>query len=394
MEKEKTKNNNELWNDSRFLKDMLSADEESFRYWVDYIEQHPEKRNAFEEALSNLQNLKLNNYSLPQDKKDALLDRIHHDHTKQQSQKRGFYLYAFALVACFAGLLYFSFAYYKLNNFSDQTKVLTQIVLPVDSLQTEVTLITANSGAVKLADNAVIECDSNIYLQATPDDKSGQKKLVGVSSEKQELNTLVVPRGRRSSLILADGSKVWVNAGSILRFPSSFDSDKRMIQVEGEIYIEVVKEESRPFYVQTPEFTINVLGTKFNVLAYTDEAVQSVVLVEGSVTVKTKEEKDIKLVPNQKLTMIDDQNVVENVDVCDYTSWKDGLLQFHGESVQDILRRISRYYNVPITCAPSIANRKCAGKLMLFDDVQQVMSTFSMLYDVKCRFEPDAIYIE
>lgn len=393
MEKERTNSNNEFWNDARFLKDMLSADEKSSRYWEVYIEQHPEKREMYEKALSDLRKLKLNNYSLSADKKDALLKRIHCNYTKQQSRKRGFYTTTLVLAACFLGLLYFLPIYNQLSNSSPSVKALTG-VLPVDSSQTEVTLITGNSGPIKLADNVVIECDSNIYLQATPEDKNGVKKLVSASSEKSTMNTLVVPRGRRSSLILADGSKVWVNAGSILHFPSSFDPDKRMIQVEGEIYIEVAKEISRPFYVQTSNFMINVLGTKFNVFAYPDEVFQSVVLVEGSVTVNTKEEKDIKLVPNQKLTMSKEQNMIDNVDVCDYTSWKDGMLQFHGESVHEILRRISRYYNVQIMCDPSIADRKCGGKLMLFDDVQQVLGTFSMLYDVNCRFESDTIYIE
>ena len=103
------------------------------------------------------------------------------------------------------------------------------------------------------------------------------------------MNTLVVPRGRRSSLLLADGSRIWVNSGSVLRFPSHFDEKQRLIEAEGEIYIEVVKAKI-PFLVKTDKFTVNVLGTKFNISSYTDEEESTVVLVEGSVNVCTKKE--------------------------------------------------------------------------------------------------------
>ena len=212
------------------------------------------------------------------------------------------------------------------------------------------------------------------------------------ASEKQ--NTLIVPYGSHSSIVLADGSKVWINSGSKLRFPSSFGPGERRIKVEGEIYIEVAKDTSRPFYVETPQLTVNVLGTKFNVSAYADDALQSVVLVEGKVNVKANSNEDFVLLPNQRFKLSDGISGIDEVNAYDYISWKDGVLQFRGETMKDIIQRLSRYYNVSITCTPEVAQKCTMGKLILFDDIEQVMKTFSLLYDVQCTIEAGSIKIE
>lgn len=96
--------------------------------------------------------------------------------------------------------------------------------------------------------------------------------------------------------------------------------------------------------------------------------------------VDTKEEENIQLTPNHKLTLQPDKHEINEVDVLDYISWKDGVLIFKGETMENILMRLSRYYNVQIECAPGIAQRTSSGKLVLFDNIEQVMETFSMLY--------------
>lgn len=318
--------------------------------------------------------------------------RIHANNAIRKHRKNSFYLYTGLLAACFIGG--FFFINYYLNQPTEGNQELFTNVLPQDSLQLqEVTLITDNSSPIELADNTLINCKSDAYTKLT-NNNSKQKQLIQKTPKEGTLNTLIVPRGKRSSIILADGSKVWINSGSTLRFPASFNSDKRMIEAEGEIYIEVAKESSRPFQVRTGGLTIHVLGTKFNVTSYPDETSKSIVLVEGSVWVETEENKQIRLCPNQKLSINEDQSSIDHVEVDDYISWKDGLLQFNGEPMQEILRRLSRYYNMPIHCDPSIAAWKCAGKLVLFEDIKQVMNTFSMLYDVNYSIESGILIIK
>ena len=262
-----------------------------------------------------------------------------------------------------------------------------------DTTHTEVTLIIGDQETVQVEDNALIAYNSDITVQSAQKKGKVIKDIGNCDSSKVTMNTLVVPRGRRSSLLLADGSRIWVNSGSVLRFPSHFDEKQRLIEAEGEIYIEVVKAKI-PFLVKTDKFTVNVLGTKFNISSYTDEEESSVVLVEGSVNVCTKKNEQIRLTPNQKLSFLANKNKIETVDVYDYISWKDGMLRFKKETMSNILKRLSRYYNIPIKCTSTVSSRTGSGKLVLFDDIEQVMETFSMLYNTHYRFESDTLFIE
>mgnify|MGYP003370470260 FL=1 len=117
--------------------------------------------------------------------------------------------------------------------------------LIVDSTRTEVTLILDTREPVQVEDNALIAYDSEITVKAKEKERTIAKKVTEDDPEKIVMNTLVVPKGRRSSLLLEDGSKVWVNSGSILHFPSSFEPSQRSIEVEGEIYIEVARKEMK-----------------------------------------------------------------------------------------------------------------------------------------------------
>lgn len=390
----KKKGNNEFWQDDLFIRYMLASDEVSAEYWNRYLKDHPEEREAFEEARESFRNVKLNDYSLPEETCRNLLNDIHRSYDLQKKKKNRYYLYGTLVAACLTGILFLISVLYT-NNFSGNQDVLVELPSsPSDSIPTEVTLITNTSEKIELENNSVIACDSSLYIQ----DNQGQKDYLSRSTDKKEekttYNTLIVPRGKRSTLQLADGSKIWVNAGTVLKFPSVFAFDKRVIRVEGEIYIEVARDETKPFFVETPEFSVNVLGTCFNVSAYSDEAVHSVVLVKGQVAVKTDKAKEFKLIPNQKLTLSPEKNEIVPVDVYDYISWKDGTLRFKGETATDVLNRLARYYNVEMKCAPSVAEKRCSGELMLFDDIEQVLKTLSILYDVSYRMEGDTILIE
>lgn len=388
----KKKKNNELWQDDRFIRDRLLPEEDSAAYWEVYLKEHPEKRELFEETCHDFDKMKLNNYTIAEGKKRELLDQIHKSHEMRKRKQVRYYLYGALAAACLIGMLFLIPFYLGEKSLGSEDYL---AVLPVtDTVRTEVTLITDHAETIELEDNAVIAYDSTIYVQNTKGEKSYLSDSTTEQEEKTVHNTLIVPRGKRSSLQLADGSKIWVNAGTVLHFPSTFGSDKRVIRVEGEIYIEVARDESKPFYVQTPKFTVNVLGTSFNVSAYSDEEMQSVVLVKGQVAVKTRDAKEIKLIPNQKLEMDRMENKIIPVDVYDYISWKDGILQFKGETVAEVLKRLSRYYNVEIKCDPTVSGRRCGGELMLFDDIRQVLKTLSLLYNVSYRFESETIIIE
>lgn len=390
----KEKKNNEFWQNDQFIRDMLSSDDRSIEYWNQYLKEHPEKREVFEEACDDFKKIRLNNYSLSEKASKKILNSIHETYAIQKKKKYRYYLYGALAAACLIGVL-FAIPVFYMNDSSNKQQTLAELPpIPLESIHSEVTLITNTLEKIEVEDNSVIACDSNLYVQ----NNQGQKKYLSQSTEniaeETVYNTLIVPRGKRSTLQLSDGSKVWVNAGSILKFPATFASDKRIIQVQGEIYIDVARNETKPFFVQTSKFMVNVLGTSFNVSAYSDEESHSVVLVKGQVAVKTEKAEEFNLIPNQQLTLNNGKGEVRPVDVYDHISWRDGILQFKGEAVSEVLKRLSRYYNVEIKCAPSVAERRCGGELILFDDIQQVLKTLSILYNVTYRFESETIIIE
>ena len=360
-----------LVHDQSFIMWCLTPTEELNAIWFSWLEEHPEEQLAADQARAILKSVRLNDFSVPADKSEQLWAGL-----QITMQKR-------------LGII--GFGFWSESWFSQNQVADTGLI--VDSTRTEVTLILDTRETVQVEDNALIAYDSEITVKAKEKERTIAKKVTEDDPEKIVMNTLVVPKGRRSSLLLEDGSKVWVNSGSILHFPSSFEPSQRSIEVEGEIYIEVARKEI-PFYVKTKGFVVNVLGTKFNISAYEEEQESSVVLVEGHVAVETTNNETIQLLPNRKLTIQEGRNEIDEVDVYDYISWKDGLLQFRGETMDNILMRLSRYYNIPIRCKSGIGDRRSSGKLVLFDDIHQVMETFSILYNTQYHFESDTLIIE
>jgi len=169
-------------------------------------------------------------------------------------------------------------------------------------------------------------------------------------------NTLEVPRGRQFQLVLQDGTRVWLNAESRLKYPTSFPGGDRTVEVSGEAYFEVAHDETKPFIVKKDNIEITVLGTHFNVHAYDDEKVPAITLLEGSVNVKNGG-KNVTIHPGQQAKIGDDISVINNVDTDEVVAWKDGKFQF-GETadIQSVMRQISRWYDVEIKYEGTIKN--------------------------------------
>lgn len=385
-----------LLHDHSFVMWCMVLTQELDIKWHVWIKEHPENQRAIDEARLILRSVRLNEYSIPDEKSEQIWLRLQNEMQQKRFKKHNLFMRYAAACAVFVTVSLAGYWLMDRGLFSGNN-LMTGIGMAIDTVHTEVTLITKDHKVINVEDNTLISFNSDVTMKNSPDEELVVKKIEAEGIEKNidetVMNTLVVPKGRRSSLLLADGSKIWINSGSVLRFPSRFEGDDRTIEAEGEIYIEVVKS-GKPFHVKTASFTVNVLGTKFNLSAYGDEQAQSVVLVEGSVMVDTKEEENIQLTPNHKLTLQPDKHEINEVDVLDYISWKDGVLIFKGETMENILMRLSRYYNVQIECAPGIARRTSSGKLVLFDNIEQVMETFSMLYNVHYRFESNTLLIE
>lgn len=161
-----------------------------------------------------------------------------------------------------------------------------------------------------------------------------------------EFNMVTTPRGGQYTVVLVDGSKVLLNAASSLRYPTAFTGNDRTVELSGEAYFEVVHNKSQPFIVKTHRQDIKVLGTSFDVMAYSDEPNERTTLVDGSVQVSLGAETRI-LTPGQQ-TLVNDNIAVANADVDKETAWTTGFFKFDHTDIHTIMREIVRWYDIDI----------------------------------------------
>lgn len=211
---------------------------------------------------------------------------------------------------------------------------------------------------------------------------------------KKELkyNTLTVPRGGEYQLILPDGTKVWLNAESSLRYPTHFH-DKREVTLTGEAYFEVVKDNKHPFIVHSANNSIEVLGTKFNVSAYPDNNMQTT-LAEGKVKVSNLNTSVI-LLPNQQATIQESGNInIKEVDARLFTSWAQGIYEFRQTDLQSITAQLSRWYDVDISFKNENLKQKLfAGVIFRNNELSFAIEVIEDVSNVKFIRDNNKIYI-
>ena len=209
-----------------------------------------------------------------------------------------------------------------------------------------------------LGDGKVISLDSARSMQLKEKDGTLIDKQSGTlvyddgaaDNGKILFNTLSTPRGGEYQLALPDGSKVWLNAASSLRFPTRFEGKQRTVFLNGEAYFEVVKNAKMPFQVMLDDgMRIEVLGTHFNIMSYGDEKEVRTTLAEGIVRV-TKMKKSVLLSPSKQAVMLkaDQSLVVSDANVDKALAWKDGMIEFDGDELPYIMRQLSRWYDVDV----------------------------------------------
>ena len=208
------------------------------------------------------------------------------------------------------------------------------------------------------------------------------------------VNKILVPYGKRTDVVLSDGTHIYINAGSKLVYPRTFEKGVREVLLEGEAYFDVARNEKCPFIVKTNGMDVQVLGTSFNVRAYCDEDSTAVVLAKGSVEVGAgKRDGKIRLAPNEMLVCTAGTTSVQTVDVAEYVGWKDDMLVVNGKPVGTVLRQLERYYNCSIKTDERTAGRLLSGKLNLHADVRNVMESICLLLDVRYEYKGEKEFI-
>ena len=211
------------------------------------------------------------------------------------------------------------------------------------------------------------------------------------------MHEIEVPTGGEFTLILSDGTKVWLNSQSTLKYPAVFSKDKRIVQLTGEAYFEVTHRSTQPFEVVAADQTITVLGTSFNVSHYPEDQEIVSTLVEGKVRIDTRAGSKTTLSPGEQSVYNKESNEItrQKVNVEKYIAWKNGLFYFENESLERIMKILSRWYGVKVVYTnPAQKQERFTGTLKRYNTFENVIDLIEMTQDVKFEIKENVVIIE
>jgi len=270
--------------------------------------------------------------------------------------------------------------------------------------ESEISVFARNNQSVPLTGNTRLILSGEEEIQINSDQSKIEYAVNGkeiqidssrvqqvVDGDKMVYNTVIVPYGKRTQITLSDNSSVWLNSGSKLIYPARFAPEKREVYLEGEAIFEVSHNKQQPFMVITHDIEVKVLGTVFDVSAYNDDATSTTILESGSVEMKYKtnsllSQSKVKMVPGTMAVYDPIEKTVKQTQVNTklYTSWREGYFVFERQSLGEILKKISRYYNVSIQLNDqSLANETFTGPLDLRNSATQVLEIIAVMINAK-----------
>ncbi|WP_257668401.1 FecR family protein [Parapedobacter tibetensis] len=255
-----------------------------------------------------------------------------------------------------------------------------------------------NKAMLKLADGQTVNLDSSQHGVMILSDRLlyRDSTLAGNIHDDYETredvyNEIVTPRGGTYQVVLADGTRVWLNADSRLKFPQRF-GQKREVTLVGEAYFEVTKSQNRPFVVKTVGQEIVVLGTSFNVAAYADEPSEQTTLVEGEIVVATAQSTR-QLTPGDQAVVRGNGIAVGQVDTSPFVAWKSGFIAFNEETLERIMRDISRWYDVDIHFEEVDNQLRFGGTVSRYANVSEVLRRLELTGQVHFKIEERGIVV-
>lgn len=291
---------------------------------------------------------------------------------KKQRKKKKYILVTLASAAAFVGCIWVGVEWYSLNDKPDISVVAAQ--MSNETIEGEdIRLIVSQEEVLHVKKGATVAYSQDGIV-------SVDKEKVAKNTTEDLYDQIIVPKGKYTRLILADGSSLHINAGTKVIYPKHFEKKKREIFVDGEIFIDVKRDESAPFIVKTAQFEVQVLGTAFDIKAYSNTFENAeVVLLRGKVNVKSKSGKEMSLSPDDKAVILSDGLIEKSsVDAEEYILWTKGILSLNNDPLNVILAKLSRYYGVDIHCADNISDIKIAGKIDLECGIDEALKRISV----------------
>ena len=251
----------------------------------------------------------------------------------------------------------------------------------------DIVLVTSE-GELLLPNKSFIQYDENGEITV-----NGNAIEIKKTGDGNGLTQMIVPVGRKADLQLSDGTNLMLNARSRVIFPHLFDGKERRIFAEGEVYMEVSHDKSHPFVVESSDFNLRVLGTKFNISTYKELGKTEIVLLEGSVEVADANNEQKALLAPDELLNVEDGRITGrcHVDAEDYISWTKGWLNLNGMSLSVVMNRLGVLYGVDINCDESVANERIYGKLELKDNLNDILYNIQQIIPVQINTSEQGI---
>ncbi len=344
------------------------------------VEKYPSLRELFEEMEDNdrfLESIKLYN-SISQDCDDKaddplwinILDRIQKTKITRIEQKKRMNYWLIGAAACAVLILGVVWLRSWPQVSPADTMSVAANILPQEN---GVTLSTSSGRTIQLSSTkgGIINGDQLRY-------RDGSLLFEEQIEASDHIMTLTVPRGSVFDVVLADGTKVWMNADSELRYPQTFTGNQRVVQLVGEAYFEVEKNKEKPFIVETSTEHVEVLGTHFNISAYPTERKSMVTLIEGKVQVSVHGHPGQELHPGQQSVIQDKYLRIQDVDTDEYIAWKNGEFMFNEESLISAVRKIERWYNLEIDVDPELMDLYLWGSVPRKENFGEVLKLIQL----------------
>lgn len=367
--------------DEKFIQWVYKPDQEGTDFWNDWFITHPEDRKGAQFAQIILLQLKSKEEKENRDEVvgiyTKMLEQIDNSNGEGSTWR---FITTFARYAAVA-LLFLS-----LGVFLTYT-ITKKLDFRFDQSMAEVHG-TAESQLI-LSDGRKIALntkESKIEYGVAGKIVINQKDTIESHSQSPEtdMNQLIIPFGKNSSIILPDGTIAHLNAGSRMMYPSVFKGKNREIFLQGEGYFEVSHNPQKPFVVKTNDLSIVALGTVFNVSAYPTDKIIETVLVRGKIVLRDNSfdifKKDFVLKPSDLAAFNREtlETTTRQVDVADYVAWHEGFLNFQSVDLSRIVLRLERYYNIKLIIEnPMLGTRSISGKLVLKEDKDRVLEVLA-----------------
>ena len=259
-----------------------------------------------------------------------------------------------------------------------------------------------DKATLTLADGSVIDLDSSgtgrLAQQGTTSIRIKDGKIVydphKAGNNVIAYNTISTPRGGQYQVVLPDGTKVWLNATSYIKFPIAFTGGRRVVEIAGEAYFEVARNPAMPFIAKVRDAAVEVLGTHFNIMAYGEEQKIATTLLEGSIKVSRGSDKHM-IVPGQQAVWAENGAFLMNndVDMEEVVAWKNGKFHFNNADIKTIMRQIARWYDVDVEFENNAADIRLGGVISRKEDIRQLLNYFEIAGKVRFKVEEKKIIV-